>query len=167
MKTDHRIIHAPRRQARAARTFYGIATLLVWAIYAYLWLPVATLLLWLLGLRLSYLELYLAEQRLDPALLVSLPLLLIACAAVLIGWAEYNRWRFRGQERRLPRRDVGFEEVARALHAPTDLALALSQARSAVLLMDADGRPVLLQPGPLRPAAGHAVAADDARPAMA
>lgn len=165
MKADH-LIHAPHRQARTERTLYGVATLLVWAVYAWLWLPLATLVLWFLGLRLSYLELYLAQQRIDPTLLVVLPLLLLACAAVLVGWAEYNRWRFGRRERRLPRVDVSPDEVASALRAPPELAARLSQARSAVLVMDADGRPVMLQTGPLRasaaPVAANIAAAEPA-----
>ncbi len=33
-------------------------------------------------------------------MVVALPGLLICCPALLIGWAEYNRLRFSGEERR-------------------------------------------------------------------
>ena len=142
------IIHAPSAQAPGSRTLYGLATLVVWAVYAWLWLPLATLLLWVLGVRLGFMELYLAQQKIDPMLLVWLPALLLACACVLIGWAEYNRWRFAGRDRRNGRGDVTRDEVATAMHAPPELAAALAAAGSAVLVMGTDGRPLAMRPGP-------------------
>lgn len=153
-EADRQVIYLPHRQHRAKRTFYGVMTLVAWAIYAYLWLPLLTLLLWLVGVRLSYIELYLREQRLDAALLVTLPLLLLACATLLIGWAEYNRLRFRGRERRLAQVDVRDDEVALALSAPPALGTALLDAQRAVLTMDPEGRPLAVRVDrPLGPAA--------------
>lgn len=140
--TDRQVIYLPHRQHRAKRTFYGVMTLVAWAVYAYLWLPLATLVLWVVGVRLSYIELYLRDQRLDAALLVTLPLLLLACAILLIGWAEYNRLRFRGRERRLALVDVDNVEIALALSAPPALGAALLGAQRAVLAMDPEGRPL-------------------------
>lgn len=155
------IIHLPQRQAPAERTFYRVATLLVWILYAWLWLPLATLVLWVLGLRLAVIELYLAEQRIDPHLLVWLPLLLLACATVLIGWAEYNRRRFAGRDRRQGREDVTPAEVARAMGADAVLATELGGARSAVLVMDGEGRPLALRQGPAAPVPHDAPGATD------
>lgn len=160
---DEQLIHLPHRQHRAQRTLYGAMTLLAWVVYAYLWLPLLTLLLWVVGVRLSALELYLRDQRLDAALLVTLPLLLLTCAALMIGWAEYNRLRFRGKERRLARECVGDNEVASALHAPEELATALLGARSALLAMDPQGRPLAVRvdsrvDSPLQPAPSEVAA---------
>jgi biofilm PGA synthesis protein PgaD len=160
---DRQLIHRPQRQHRAQRTFYGVVTLLAWAIYAYLWLPLLTLVLWVAGVRLSYIELYLREQRLDAALLVTLPLLLLACATLLVGWAEYNRLRFRGRERRLAQVDIDHADVATALSATPALGASLLQARSAVLAMDAEGRPLAIRVD--RPMAPAAAASRDGMPA--
>lgn len=142
---DRQVIYLPHRQHRAKRTFYGVMTLVAWVVYAYLWLPLATLVLWVAGVRLSYIELYLRDQRLDTALLVTLPLLLLACAILLIGWAEYNRLRFRGRERRLAQVDVDNVEVAQALSAPPALGAAFLDAQRAVLAMDPGGRPLAIR----------------------
>ena len=142
---DRQVIYLPHRQHRAKRTFYGVMTLVAWVVYAYLWLPLLTLVLWVVGVRLSYIELYLRDQRLDAALLVTLPLLLLACATLLIGWAEYNRLRFRGHERRLAQVDVENIEVALALSAPPALGAALVDAQRAVLAMDPEGRPLAIR----------------------
>lgn len=144
-EADRRVISLPGLQHRVKRTLYGVVTLLAWVVYAYLWLPLITLLLWVVGVRLSYIELYLQQQRLDAALLVTLPLLLLACATVLIGWAEYNRFRFRGHERRLAQSNVHSGEVAHALFAPPGLGVALLDAQSAVLMMDPQGRPLTVR----------------------
>lgn len=144
-EADRQVIYLPGLQHRVKRTLYGAITLLAWVIYAYLWLPLVTLLLWVVGVRLSFIELYLQQQRLDAALLVTLPLLLLACATLLIGWAEYNRFRFRGHERRLAQSDVRSDEVALALSATPELGAALLDARSAVLTMDPQGRPLAAQ----------------------
>jgi len=74
-----------------------------------------------------------------------LPLLLLACATLLIGWAEYNRLRFRGHERRLAQVDVENIEVALALSAPPALGAALVDAQRAVLAMDPEGRPLAIR----------------------
>lgn len=142
---DRQVIYLPHRQHRAKRTFYGVMTLVAWVVYAYLWLPLLTLVLWVVGVRLSYIELYLRDQRLDAGLLVTLPLLLLACATLLIGWAEYNRLRFRGHERRLAQIDVENIEVALALSAPPALGAALLDAQRAVLTMDPEGRPLAIR----------------------
>lgn len=157
---DRQVIYLPHRQHRAKRTFYGVMTLVAWAVYAYLWLPLLTLVMWLVGVRLSYIELYLSQQRLDAALLVTLPLLLLGCATLLIGWAEYNRLRFRGHERRLAQVDVRDDEVALALSAPPALGTALLDAQRAVLTMDPHGRPLAVRVDrPLGSAATPAVVA--------
>ena len=151
MKAHSAIIHMPQRQPPAQRTFYRVATLLVWIVYAWLWLPLATLVLWVLGVRLAAIELYLAKQRIDADLLVWLPVLLLGCATVLIGWAEYNRRRFAGRDRRLGRHDVSAAEVAQAMGADGTLAAELAGARSVVLVMDGDGRPLGWRHGPVTP----------------
>lgn len=151
MNAHSAIIHMPQRQAPAQRTLYRVATLLVWILYAWLWLPLATLVLWVLGVRVAVIELYLAQQRVDADLLLWLPLLLLGCATVLVGWAEYNRRRFAGRDRRQGRQDVPAAEVAQAMGADGALATELAGARSVVLVMDGEGRPLALRQRPATP----------------
>lgn len=132
-----------RHAAAPARThrLHGAATVVAWVVYAWLWLPLITVVAWLLGVRTSYIELYMRDHRFEPTLVVTLPLLALACALLLIGWAEWNRWRFGDRERRGAHEDVAPADVARALHAPEHVATRLSDAKLAVLTMDAEGRP--------------------------
>lgn len=141
MSTDP-LISNSRAVAPATHTLHGVVTLVAWVLYAFLWLPLITLVAWLLGVRTTYIELYLQNQRFDPTLAITLPLLALACATLLIGWAEWNRWRFGDRERRAAHDDVALADVAAALHADGTLGDRLSAAKSAVLTMDAEGRPV-------------------------
>lgn len=150
MKFDSHIIYKPRSQPRLQRGFFGIVTLVFWIVYAYLWLPLATLILWLLGVRTAVFELYLRENQIDPFLLVPLSVVAVASAAILIAWAEYNRYRFRDRERRSPQADVRPEEVARAFGSHPQIAHQLSQSKVAILRMDHSARPVgVLEAAPI------------------
>ena len=88
------LIYSPQNQSNVQRGLYGTITLVAWAVYFYLILPLVTLLLWWLGLRGSYVQLWLPEAGFDRTLALTLPLLAVACALLLIGWAEINRLRF-------------------------------------------------------------------------
>jgi biofilm PGA synthesis protein PgaD len=139
---DSRLIRKRRRQPRLQRTAWGFVTLAFWGFYLYLWAPLLTLLAWLLGGRLAWLQLYEHGQHLDPFLIVALPVILACCAALLIAWAEYNRFRFTGKERRTPRKDASTEEVARNLGAPPHVAARLASARVITLHMDDLAQPI-------------------------
>jgi len=139
---DSRLIQKPRQQPRLQRTAWGFVTLAFWAFYFYLWAPVLTLASWLAGGHLAWVQLYERKQQLDPFLMIALPVLLVGCAALLILWAEYNRFRFAGRERRAPRIDIALPEIAYDLGASVALAQQLSNAKSLTLHMDDHARPV-------------------------
>lgn len=143
---NSRLIYRPRQQDRTTSTLYGIATFIAWAFYVYLWMPLTTLALWFMGVRFAYLEVYMLNEPLEPpAMLRELPLIALCVAVVLIGWAEYNRTRFQGKERRLPQEDAGLDEIASSMHASVALGAALLAAKTAVLEMDPTGKPLEIQ----------------------
>jgi len=143
MKADM-TIYRPNEQAPLQRTLFGAATLLAWVAYAYLVLPLVTLVLWMLGLHTAYLQLYLVDHPFDPTLLLILPLLALICATILIVWAEYNRRRFRGEERRGRAADVSDLEIALALGSNAAFAQCLRNARHVTLVMGDDARPTAM-----------------------
>lgn len=148
-----RTIDKPDRQHPIHRTLWGTVTAAFWLFYLYLLLPLATLLLWALGVRNAYTELYVRESGIDAFLLGTLPLLALLCAVVVILWAEYNRKRFQGNDRRQPQADATREEIAEAMGASGTLAAGLLDAKRTLIHMDAQARPVELQDGPVGPAA--------------
>ncbi|TQM10410.1 biofilm PGA synthesis protein PgaD [Pseudoxanthomonas sp. 3HH-4] len=141
MKFDSRLIRKPMKQPRLQRAAWGFVTLGFWMVYVYLWTPLATLLLWLLGFRTAFFELYVREHAIEPFLLFSLPLLAVACALMLIAWAEYNRLRFSRVDRRSQPRSATLPDVAQALGAPPAVARALVQGKITVLHMGEDACP--------------------------
>lgn len=141
MKFDSRLIRKPRKQPRLQRAAWGFVTLGFWMVYVYLWTPLVTLLLWLLGIRTAFFELYVREHAIEPFLLFSLPLLALACALLLISWAEYNRLRFSRADRRSQPRSATLPDVAEALGTPPAVARALVLGKVTVLHMGEDARP--------------------------
>ena len=140
------IIYAPKQKAsRASHTVYNTITFMAWLVYAYLWLPIVTLIAWVLGVKAAYVELYVRNHALDPTLLITLPILLLICSALLIGWAELNRYRFQDKDRRGPLEPATPAEIAQRLRATPELAASLANAKSVVLTLDGSGAPTELR----------------------
>ena len=146
---DSRLIQKPRQQPRLQRTAWGFVTLAFWGFYFYLWAPLVTLISWLLGGQMAFVQLYQHKQHLDPFVMIALPIILVCCALLLIAWAEYNRYRFAGKERRAPRVDSSRAEIAHSLGASDALADLLVNAKAVTLHMDDNARPVGLTRQPL------------------
>src|SRR5690606_27655598 len=111
-------------------------------VYAYLWLPLVTALVWFLGVKSAWLELYLRRHHVDSFLMLSIPVILVVVAVVLLGWAEYNRIRFQGREdRRDGPGEVTLLEVAGSIGASEALASQLQGSRSVVVRMSDEALP--------------------------
>jgi len=145
-KFDSRLIRKPRQQPRLQRTLWGGVNVAFWVFLFYLWAPLLTVLSWLLGIRLAWQQLYKYQDQIDPFLLMAVPVILLCCALVLIGWAEYNRMRFAGKERRMPVEPIDIAQIAQDLGATQELALGLAGSKSAILHMDDQARPVAFTP---------------------
>lgn len=153
MNPASKIIEHPEKQSPLHRTFWGAVTAAFWAFYVYLLLPLATLLLWVMGVRNAYTELYMRRHAVDPVLLLMLPALALVCVATVIAWAEYNRHRFQGHDRRRHQPDVPRSEIAAALSASPALEREIADVKIALLQMDAKARPTSLEPGRTGPVA--------------
>jgi len=94
-------------------------------------------------------QLYQHSQHVDPFVMIALPVILVCCSLLLIAWAEYNRYRFGGRERRAPREDSSHEDIAHALGATDALAEQLMNAKAVTLHMDDNARPVGMTRQPL------------------
>ena len=139
---DSRLIQKSRQQPRLQRTAWGFVTLAFWGFYFYLWAPLVTLVSWLLGGHLAYVQLYQRKQHVDPFVMIALPVILVCCSLLLIAWAEYNRYRFAGKERRGPHEDASRAEIAHSLGASDQLAEQMFGAKAITLHMDEHARPL-------------------------
>lgn len=133
---------ATRTEAGVSPRLFGTVTAAAWTLYAYLWLPAITLLAWTLGLRTAWVRSVLerASVDVDAMWLVLALIVLLGCALVL--WAEQQRKRFTGLDRRRRADDVAPVAVATSLGVAPDVLHALQVAGVATVHLDAQGRPV-------------------------
>lgn len=143
------LIDQPEAVSRARRTLAGVIALVGWLAYAWLWVPVLTLVAWALGIRTAWQRLYLDHDALEPFILASLPVIAVVCGLLLIGWAEYNRARFTDADERKRRKDVNEEAVGERLGASLQVAEALRAHRVVTVKLDDDAQPVAIRPGPV------------------
>jgi biofilm PGA synthesis protein PgaD len=145
MRAERPIVAAPERQSLAqlvtSRTLGGIA----WAIWIHIWMPLVSVLLWLAGLRVTYV--YVVEAPNKSSLLMILALVL-GCNIIVSSWASYNYLRFVGKTRRRGSSVVSHEDVGRSFGISDDATLAsLLHERSLHLHFDATGRLIDVVPG--------------------
>lgn len=103
------IVH-PERQSHVQRFTFGMLTAMIWAGWIYLWLPLVTTVLWVLGIRWSYLQLF---ERARGFEIKHIVLAVLVCAMAVLYWSSYNFFRFRGKTRRKGIPPVSREEVGR------------------------------------------------------
>ncbi len=145
------LIEKPESINRARRSVAGAVTAAGWLVYAWLWVPLLTLLAWVIGIRTAWQRLYLEQNAVDPFILAALPVIALVCGLLLIGWAEYNRTRFADADKRRRRKDVDEEAVTERLGAPPEVADALRSNRVVTVSLDAAAQPILARPSPLPP----------------
>ncbi len=145
MKFDSRLIQNSDKLPRSHRVFWGSVTGVFWLLYLYLWLPLITLAMWMLGVNNAVVELYIRKGTVDTYLLVALPLIALVCAVVLSAWAEYNRRRFQGLDRRAASEPVGIEMIARTLGAQSEVAAAMRVGKHMTLTMSDEATPVAVR----------------------
>lgn len=134
-------IHRPTLQKRHGRVVFHALTVLVWGAYLYLWLPLATLLLWWAAGRLGVSELHRYAEFVDLDLFVVVVKSLVVALVMMIGWAEYNRLRFQGVERRSPVAVLDPLETAEAMGATRVLGARLQTLRNTTVRMDEQAIP--------------------------
>lgn len=137
------LITNPNQKAPArARTVQGVLTFIAWLVYAWLWLPLITAVAWWAGIRTSYIELVVRDYQHDVGTLGIVLTLAAGAVVLLIGWAEFNRYKFAGRDRRVATASVEPAEVARALRASPEVLAALVSSKTATLRMDEHGAPL-------------------------
>jgi biofilm PGA synthesis protein PgaD len=134
------IIDRPDLQSKAERYGWGSITLAFWVLYVYLWLPLLTLAAWWIGVKLfnyHMIELQGYSGLIDKLDLYSV--IILAISAILIGWAELNRMRFKNQLRRTDNVDVTVYEVAEKYDLDADKLTELRQKKSMTVYFSDQG----------------------------
>ena len=106
----------------------------------YLWLPLITLVAWWVGVYLF--NVHMVELQGYEGLASKLALysiIIVSLSALLIGWANIERLRFKGVKRRQGRPEVTVGQVAHQYNLPENHLLNLRQKKSLEVHFSADG----------------------------
>jgi biofilm PGA synthesis protein PgaD len=137
-------IDAPEALTRRQRTVGALITAVMWAAYAYLWLPLVSLFAWGLGFELAYDAMVRAggAGALRSALFWYGVVLADVIATVAL-WSLINRWRFADHNRRTAHPRVADTAMADHFGVTIGAVEQLRGARRVELDIDALGRPVV------------------------
>lgn len=152
MRAREAVITAQTSVPPARRRLFAALTLAAWTGFALLMAPLVTLLLWVAGLATAYDATLVRVDEIDHALLGGTVLASLALAVVLLVWADAQRRRFQGVERRRRTPDATPAEIALRLGASAEVAAVLRAAQVVSLAMDGDGAPVAARTVDLAPA---------------
>ena len=125
------IIERPELQSMTQRYGWKSVTFFFWMFYIYLWVPLITLVVWLVGVKLFHInmiEFSGYEVLVDKLGLYSAIILIISI--ILIGWAEVNRMRFKNKLRRLDNNELSVGEVAKKYNLEVSHLTLLRQKKS-------------------------------------
>lgn len=133
-------IHAPGLRRPHRRAGDQLLTLLMWGLYAYLWLPFISLVAWYLGIDLFYQEMV-VNGGFDAFLGLSGWYLLVIFLILLMvaGWSTSNYLRFHEKNRRQTQPDVSKEEIADWYGLNPELLTSMKKARRLRLEFNKDG----------------------------
>jgi biofilm PGA synthesis protein PgaD len=110
------IIERPDLQSLQQQTIYGALTIVFWALWFYLWLPVLAFFAWLLGVQQAYKYMIVLEGYHDVIRLLGVySLVIVLLGGSLVLWALYNIIRFRGIENRTATSAITPAEIGRDL----------------------------------------------------
>lgn len=112
-KLNDLIISVPKLQSLRKRFASALLTLIFWAIWLYLWIPLITLIGWLLGFDSVYFQMIELKGLNTLVDRLGLFAAAIALLALTLGsWALYNFLRFRGADYRKPFPPVSDQELS-------------------------------------------------------
>ena len=155
MRTSEAVISLPSQVPAVRRGLFAAITLVAWTGFIWLMSPLLTLLIWMLGLRTAYDTTFGGFASVDPWLTGWILVVSVTAAAALILWAEVQRRRFTGVERRSRAPDATVEEIAEVLGCDPGTAAQLRSGHVVRLTMREDGSPeaaaVARIPRPRRP----------------
>lgn len=137
-------IDATEALTQRQRTTATVITGVMWAAYAYLWLPLISLFAWGLGFELAYEAMMRAGGV--SAFLATLFWYSVMLADVIVTvtvWSLLNRWRFANRNRRAAHPRVADTAMAGFFGVGIDDLERLRDARRIEIEIDALGRPVV------------------------
>ena len=148
LSRDGLIIERPDLQPPGQRVAYRVVTAIAWVVWAYLWLPLITLLAWFLGARTFVRELVVPEQSFILATGFVYLLVILTIGAIVVTWSRYNLARFGGRDRRQHPPPPTREDVESHFELSDGVLDTLRSGRRTVVHYDPEGRMEDAQPLP-------------------
>ncbi|HWU97284.1 MAG TPA: poly-beta-1,6-N-acetyl-D-glucosamine biosynthesis protein PgaD [Oxalicibacterium sp.] len=135
------ILNMPDLVSRHTKIGSSVFTVLFWAIFVYLWMPVITVIAWMTGLYHSYSELtYMRELEDLSHLALAYATIVAALGGTLLMWALQEYLRFRNVNRRREPVAVNHHEMAKYVNFDESDVAAGQNARRLVVHHGMDGR---------------------------
>jgi len=135
------IIYEPSLQSPFHKYSYGFCTVIAWALWAYLWLPLISLIGWLFGIRVFYRHMVELGGWTWFAEMLTFYLIVIgSISGALILWALYNQTRFRGKDRRGARAPATEVEMGSFFGIDVGTLRRAQRSRRMTVLFDKDAR---------------------------
>lgn len=125
---------------RRLKTRDTILTTVLWAIYAYLWLPFISLLAWFIGIDFAYGLVERAGGLENLAqLLGRFSIALIAITVVVIGWSALQYWRFHERDRRTGSPSTNYDDELSLWNIDAETLYRIRQGRRLTIDLDECG----------------------------
>jgi biofilm PGA synthesis protein PgaD len=121
------IISRPERQSGAQHALFGALTVSIWALWIYLWLPLITGILWTVGIRSAYTQIFKGSRG------ISLWVIVWILGAVIVTvayWSGYNNIRYGGRTQRRQAKAVSKTMIGRKFGVTADALYTLMHGRS-------------------------------------
>lgn len=133
-------INAPALRGPHRRAGDQLLTLIMWAIYAYLWLPLISLLAWFIGIDLFYQEMVVNGGFEAFVELSTWYLIVIVLIVFMVGgWSASNYFRFHDKNRRQAQPQVSDPEIAAWFSLDEEKLGGIREADRALLIFDESG----------------------------
>ena len=135
------LIVATRQQSRFQRHGFRLLTVLFWMMFLLLFRVALTPLAWVVGAQSVYeMFSYKVEAQDFAELMLIYMLIVVTIGICLLGWARYNQFRFRTNERRIKfRPPVSSDELADFYQLSVQQVVETAQSRRIVLEHTEDG----------------------------
>jgi biofilm PGA synthesis protein PgaD len=136
-------IQAPELLTARERTRDTVVTAAMWGLYLYLWVPLVSLLAWLLGFEFAYDVMIRAGGARDLGAILTVYAVIVGVIFIVVtAWSLVNRMRYRGNDRRHLGKTVADDAIAAFFGVDAATLPALRSVRRVRLDFDSAGRPV-------------------------
>jgi biofilm PGA synthesis protein PgaD len=128
MRAARPIISHPEHQTRAQRITTRSLKAIILLVWLYIWIPVLSAILWVLGIHVTYIYIVRAPSQTSWLLIL---VIMMSCNVIVSSWSIYNWVRFVGKKRRRGAPLVTHEEVGKVFGVtdPATLSLLIHERR--------------------------------------